>query len=39
MFMTSYDEHDAFYVLWRGQIIYKRWPTGASRVFYLKTQL
>lgn len=39
MFTTRYDEHCAFYVFWRGQILYKRWPNGVSRVFYLPTQL
>jgi hypothetical protein len=39
MFTTAHDEHGAFYVLWRGQVIYKRWPNGVSRVFYLPAQI
>ena len=26
------------YVYVRGQLVYKRWPTGESRVFYLPCQ-
>jgi len=39
MFTTARDEDGTFYLFWRGALIYKRWPSGASRVFYSRTQL
>jgi len=39
MFTTMRGEDGTFYVFWRGQVIYKRWPSGVSRVFYLSAQI
>lgn len=39
MFTTARGKDGTFYLFWRGELLYKRRPAGASRVFYLKTQL